>query len=103
MRAAIFKATGKVEIEERSDPTILAPSDAIVRVGLACVCGSDLWYYRGETEYQPGSPIVDGDINDELDAAYRAKYGNYSGPVAAITSPLARSTTLKLVPRSSVC
>ena len=40
-------------------------------------------------------------INADLDAAYRAKYRRYSGPVASITSPLARSTTLKVIPRNS--
>ena len=42
---------------------------------------------------------ADDPINDELDAAYRSKYRRYTGPVASITSPLARSTTLKLVPQ----
>ena len=42
---------------------------------------------------------ADDPVNHELDAAYRAKYRRYSGPVASITSPLARSTTLKLVPQ----
>ena len=42
---------------------------------------------------------ADDPVNDELDAAYRAKYRRYSGPVASITSQLARSTTLKLIPK----
>jgi hypothetical protein len=41
-------------------------------------------------------------INAELDAAYRANYRRYSGPVASITSPLARSTTLKVIPRQQL-
>jgi threonine dehydrogenase-like Zn-dependent dehydrogenase len=36
-----------VRFEERPDPTILEPTDAILRVSAACVCGSDLWPYRG--------------------------------------------------------
>ena len=39
--------TGDVRLEERPDPTILEPSDAILRISAACVCGSDLWPYRG--------------------------------------------------------
>ena len=39
-----------------------------------------------------------GDVDDELDAEYHRKYGRYPGPVKSITSPAARSTTLKLVP-----
>ncbi len=42
---------------------------------------------------------ADDPINAELDAAYRAKYRRYSGPVASITSSLARSTTLKVSPQ----
>jgi threonine dehydrogenase-like Zn-dependent dehydrogenase len=36
-----------VRFEERPDPTILEPTDAIIRISAACVCGSDLWPYRG--------------------------------------------------------
>jgi len=57
MKAAIFKGKGAIELGERPDPTIKEPTDAIVRVVLACVCGSDLWYYRGASDYTPGSPI----------------------------------------------
>ena|SRR5579859_2423466 len=38
-------------------------------------------------------------IEDRIDAAYRAKYGRYSGPVASITAAKARATTLRLVPQ----
>ena len=55
MRAAIFKGPGAVEAGERPDPVIQEPTDAIVRVVLGCVCGSDLWYYRGESAHAVGS------------------------------------------------
>ncbi|HEX6452504.1 MAG TPA: zinc-dependent alcohol dehydrogenase family protein [Trebonia sp.] len=55
MKAAIFKGPGVVEISERPDPVIQEPTDAIVRVVLGCVCGSDLWYYRGESPHATGS------------------------------------------------
>src|SRR5947209_5032027 len=57
MKAAIFKGKGAIEIGERPDPKVQEPTDAVVRVVLACVCGSDLWYYRGESDFTPGSPI----------------------------------------------
>jgi threonine dehydrogenase-like Zn-dependent dehydrogenase len=44
-----------VEIGERPDPVIQEPTDAVVRVVLGCVCGSDLWYYRGESAHAVGS------------------------------------------------
>lgn len=55
MKAAIFKGKGTIELSERPAPTIKEPTDAIVRVVRACVCGSDLWYYRGITPHQEGS------------------------------------------------
>jgi threonine dehydrogenase-like Zn-dependent dehydrogenase len=57
MKSAIFQGKGAIELGERPDPTIKAPNDALVRVVLACVCGSDLWFYRGETDYPVGSPV----------------------------------------------
>jgi len=42
-------------VAERPDPTIQQPTDAIVRVVLACVCGSDLWYWRGVSSHAVGS------------------------------------------------
>jgi len=38
---------GDVRVEEREDPTIIDPSDAIIRLAASCICGSDLWPYRG--------------------------------------------------------
>ena len=55
MRAAIFRGPRDIEVGERPDPVIREPTDAIVRVVLACVCGSDLWYYRGESPHAVGS------------------------------------------------
>ena len=54
MRAAIFHEPRRIEAGERPDPGLQEPTDAIVRVVLACVCGSDLWYYRGDSEFAPG-------------------------------------------------
>ena len=42
MRAAIFEGPGAVEVGERPDPVVQEPTDAVVRVVLGCVCGSDL-------------------------------------------------------------
>jgi threonine dehydrogenase-like Zn-dependent dehydrogenase len=40
-------APGDVRVEQRADPTVEQPTDAVIRVVAACVCGSDLWPYRG--------------------------------------------------------
>jgi threonine dehydrogenase-like Zn-dependent dehydrogenase len=47
MRGAVMYGPGDVRVEERDDPRIVEPTDAIIRVSAACVCGSDLWPYRG--------------------------------------------------------
>src|SRR3954452_19821736 len=55
MRAALFNGPKNITVGDRPDPVIEAPTDAVVRVTLACVCGSDLWYYRGESDHARGS------------------------------------------------
>jgi threonine dehydrogenase-like Zn-dependent dehydrogenase len=47
MRGAILRAPGDIRLEQRADPEILEPTDAIIRLSATCVCGSDLWPYRG--------------------------------------------------------
>lgn len=47
MRVAVMYAPGDVRVEERPDPQILEPTDAIIRLAATCICGSDLWPYRG--------------------------------------------------------
>ena len=47
MRGAVMHGPGEVRVEEREAPQIVEPTDAIIRVSAACVCGSDLWPYRG--------------------------------------------------------
>lgn len=54
MRASVFHATGDIRVEEVPDPKIEQPTDAVVRVTRACICGSDLWFYRGINEWEPG-------------------------------------------------
>jgi threonine dehydrogenase-like Zn-dependent dehydrogenase len=47
MRGAVLHAPRDVRVEDRPDPKIEKPTDAVIRVTAACVCGSDLWPYRG--------------------------------------------------------
>jgi threonine dehydrogenase-like Zn-dependent dehydrogenase len=54
MRAAIFQEPRRVEAGDRPDASLQKPTDAVVRVVIACVCGSDLWYYRGDSPFEPG-------------------------------------------------
>jgi len=57
MRATTIHGPRDIRFTEAPDPTIEAPTDAIVKVVASCVCGSDLWPYRGENPITPGSTI----------------------------------------------
>src|SRR2546421_9149487 len=47
MRGAVLYGPRDVRFEERETPKIIEPTDAIIRMAATCVCGSDLWPYRG--------------------------------------------------------
>ncbi|MFW6187770.1 MAG: zinc-dependent alcohol dehydrogenase family protein [Actinomycetota bacterium] len=57
MRAVVMHAPGDVRVQEREDPQILEPTDAIIRVTASCVCGSDLWPYRGAEPVDGPAPM----------------------------------------------
>jgi threonine dehydrogenase-like Zn-dependent dehydrogenase len=79
MRAAVFNEPRSITVVHRPDPVIDEPTDAVVRVVLACVCGSDLWYYRGESPFEPG-PIghefvgVVEDVGAEVDGIAKGDF-----------------------------
>ena len=54
MRATVFHATGDVRVEQVPDPKLHEPTDAVVRITHACICGSDLWFYRGVQPWEQG-------------------------------------------------
>ncbi len=47
MRQVVMHGPGDVRVEDRADPRIIEPTDAIIRLSATCICGSDLWPYRG--------------------------------------------------------
>ena len=57
MRGAVLHAPRDVRVEERDDPKIIQPTDAIIRLSATCVCGSDLWPYRGIESVDGPSPM----------------------------------------------
>jgi threonine dehydrogenase-like Zn-dependent dehydrogenase len=57
MRATTIHGPRDIRLSEVPDPTITAPTDAIVKVVAGCICGSDLWPYRGENEIDAGATI----------------------------------------------
>jgi threonine dehydrogenase-like Zn-dependent dehydrogenase len=57
MRGAVIHAPGDVRVEDRANPTIVNPTDAIIRLSATCVCGSDLWDYRGINPVTQPTPM----------------------------------------------
>ncbi|NBZ89500.1 zinc-dependent alcohol dehydrogenase family protein [Stagnihabitans tardus] len=58
MRATVLHAPGDIRFEEVPEPKILKPTDAVIRLAASCICGSDLWPWRG---LQPvGAPMPMG-------------------------------------------
>lgn len=80
MLATVIHAARDIRVEEVADPVILAPTDAIVRVVAACVCGSDLWPYRGVTPTTKprriGHEFV-GVVESVGDAVSRVRVGDF--------------------------
>ncbi|MDF5713855.1 MAG: zinc-dependent alcohol dehydrogenase family protein [Rhizonema sp. NSF051] len=54
MRATVYHGPGDVRVDNVPDPKIQQPTDAIVRITHACICGSDLWFYRGLDDWKSG-------------------------------------------------
>ena len=57
MKGTVLYGPRDVRFEERDAPTIIEPTDAIIRISATCVCGSDLWPYRGISRFPEPSPM----------------------------------------------
>ncbi len=57
MKAAVLHAPHDVRFEDRPDPRIEQPTDVILRLAASCVCGSDLWPYRGAQPVERATPM----------------------------------------------
>ena len=57
MQGAVLYGPRDVRFEEREFPKIMKPTDAVIRISSACVCGSDLWPYRGIAEITQPTPM----------------------------------------------
>ena len=57
MRGAVLHGPRDVRFEERDAPTIVKPTDAIIKMAATCVCGSDLWDYRGVNPISQPKPM----------------------------------------------
>src|SRR5438270_4348157 len=57
MRGAVLHAPGDVRLERRDDPSIVEPTDAVISLPATCICGSDLWPYRGVEAVDGPAPM----------------------------------------------
>jgi threonine dehydrogenase-like Zn-dependent dehydrogenase len=80
MRGAVIHGPGDVRIEDLPEPVLLAPTDAIIRLSATCVCGSDLWDFRGTnpvTEPHPMGHEYVGIVEAVGDAVETVKPGQF--------------------------
>ena len=79
MRAVTFQAPGEVRIDEKPDPELESPGDAVIRVDASGVCGSDLHIYHGRVAIEPGFTIGHeyvGEVVATGDAVASVKVGD---------------------------
>jgi threonine dehydrogenase-like Zn-dependent dehydrogenase len=57
MRGAVLHAPGDIRVDQRPDPTIEQPPTRVIRLSATCVCGSDLWPYRGIEKVDGPAPM----------------------------------------------
>jgi glutathione-independent formaldehyde dehydrogenase len=79
MKALVYKGPYEVAVEDVEDPTIQAPTDALVRITSTAICGSDLHMYEARTAAEPG--IVFGHENQGISAV--VSVSTASGATAA--------------------
>src|SRR6266540_4462394 len=79
MRGVVMYGPGDVRVEEREDPKIVDPTDAIIRLTATCICGSDLWPYRGvePADHQVMGHEYVGVVEEIGDAVQTVKVGDF--------------------------
>ncbi|EON32624.1 alcohol dehydrogenase zinc-binding domain-containing protein [Gordonia terrae C-6] len=79
MRGVIMDAPGKIRVDDRDDPTIQEPTDAIIKIAATCVCGSDLWPYRGveDVDHAPMGHEYVGTVTEVGDQVSSIKVGDF--------------------------
>ncbi|WP_026924493.1 zinc-dependent alcohol dehydrogenase family protein [Glycomyces arizonensis] len=79
MRAVVMVKPGEVAVDDRPEPEIVEPTDAVIRLAATCICGSDLWSYRGEdpVESQPMGHEYVGVVERVGDAVSTIEVGDF--------------------------
>ncbi|KAJ4179401.1 hypothetical protein NW755_012486 [Fusarium falciforme] len=117
MRAVVFKGVGSIQVEDRAIPTIQDPRDAIIKVTVAALCGSDLHWYRGHQKipvgfipghefagvlHELGNQVTGFNVGDSVVATFTTQCGNSAGTTSIdggqaeyVRVPYASSTLVK--------
>src|SRR4051794_41044277 len=80
MRGTVLYGPRDIRFEDRETPKVIEPTDAVIRISLTCVCGSDLWPYRGVapiTEPRPMGHEYCGIVEDVGSAVKSVKPGQF--------------------------
>ncbi|OJV58933.1 MAG: IMP dehydrogenase [Cellulomonas sp. 73-145] len=79
MRAVVMYAPGDVRVDQTARPTIVEPTDAIIKLAATCICGSDLWPYRGidKVDHQPMGHEYVGTVEEVGSAVTDLKVGDF--------------------------
>ena len=79
MRQVIMHAPGDVQVEDRDLPVLVEPTDAIIRISASCICGSDLWPYRGAepVDHQPMGHEYVGVVSEIGSEVNNIKVGDF--------------------------
>ncbi|WP_288813757.1 zinc-dependent alcohol dehydrogenase family protein [uncultured Gordonia sp.] len=79
MRGMIMDAPGAIRVADRENPTIQEPTDAIVKIAATCVCGSDLWPYRGieDVDHAPMGHEYVGTVTEVGDQVSSIRVGDF--------------------------
>jgi hypothetical protein len=64
MEATVLYGARDVRFEDRPEPTIIEPTDAVIRLPFTCICGSDLWPYRGIQPVSSPTAMGQGKVFD---------------------------------------
>lgn len=79
MRAVVMYAPGDVRVDQTERPTIVEPTDAIIKLAATCICGSDLWPYRGidKVDHQAMGHEYVGTVEEVGSAVTNVKVGDF--------------------------
>jgi hypothetical protein len=99
MKGTMIYGPRDIRFEDRPEPTITKPTDAIIRLSATCICGSDLWPYRGISEVAQPTPMGTSTAAQLKRSVERS---GASSPASSSSVRLLRLTTLASSARTAI-